>query len=195
MKIVVFIRIYRDLHEIIAKFKINRKNGIILGANSKIVYTKITLRSNCIVRVGNHSIIECNLIFDKPDSIIAIGDRTFVGASTIISAQEIKIGNDVLVSWGCYLIDHNSHSTDYNNRKDDVVNWAKGQKDWTNVISKSIEIKDKAWIGFNSIILKGVTVGEGAIVGAGSVVTHDVPPYAIVAGNPARIIRMIDKNE
>ena len=63
------------------------------------------------------------------------------------------------------------------------------------VIRKPIVIKDKAWIGFNSIILKGVTIGEGAIVGAGSVVTKDVPPYTIVAGNPARIVREIPENE
>jgi acetyltransferase-like isoleucine patch superfamily enzyme len=56
-------------------------------------------------------------------------------------------------------------------------------------------ISDFVWIGANVIILKGVTIGEGAIVGAGSVVTKDVPPYTIVAGNPARIIREIPENE
>jgi galactoside O-acetyltransferase len=63
------------------------------------------------------------------------------------------------------------------------------------VIRKPVKIEDKVWIGFNSIILKGVTVGEGAIVGAGSVVTKDVPPYTIVAGNPARIIRELTPEE
>lgn len=50
-------------------------------------------------------------------------------------------------------------------------------------------IKDNAWIGMSAIILKGVTVGEGAIVAAGSVVTKDVPPHTIVAGVPARVIK------
>lgn len=58
-------------------------------------------------------------------------------------------------------------------------------KDWSTVKSAPIKICDKAWIGFNAIILKGVTIGEGAVVGAGAVVTHDVPPWTIVAGNPA----------
>ncbi len=62
-------------------------------------------------------------------------------------------------------------------------------KDWSNVKSSPITIKDKAWIGFNSIILKGVTIGEGAVVAAGSVVTQDVPDYAVVGGNPAKIIK------
>jgi acetyltransferase-like isoleucine patch superfamily enzyme len=58
-----------------------------------------------------------------------------------------------------------------------------------------IIIEDDAWIGFNSIILKGVTIGKGSIVGAGSVVTKSVPPWTIVGGNPAKIIREIPENE
>jgi acetyltransferase-like isoleucine patch superfamily enzyme len=60
---------------------------------------------------------------------------------------------------------------------------------------EAVYIDDDVWIGAMSIILKGVTIGEGAIVGAGSVVTKDVPPWAIVAGNPAKIIREIGINE
>ncbi len=71
----------------------------------------------------------------------------------------------------------------------------KGKKDWFTVSRKEINIRDKAWIGFNSIILKGITVREGTIVGAGSVVTKDVPPWTIVAGNPAKIIRGIPEHE
>ncbi|MBV8923397.1 DapH/DapD/GlmU-related protein, partial [Bradyrhizobium sp.] len=54
-----------------------------------------------------------------------------------------------------------------------------------------VVIADKVWIGFNASILKGVTIGEGAVVGACSVVTRDVPPFAVVAGNPARVIRTL----
>ena len=62
-------------------------------------------------------------------------------------------------------------------------------KDWGCVNSQPIVIEDDAWIGMNCIILKGVTVGRGAVVGAGSVVTKDVPPWTLVAGNPARVIK------
>ena len=58
---------------------------------------------------------------------------------------------------------------------------------WSEINTKEIIIKNNAWIGMRSIILKGVTIGEGAIVAAGSVVTKDVPPYTLVAGNPAVI--------
>ncbi len=53
-------------------------------------------------------------------------------------------------------------------------------------------IKDKTWIGMNSIILKGVTIGKGSVVAAGSVVTEDVKPYTMVAGNPAKYIKKIN---
>ena len=69
--------------------------------------------------------------------------------------------------------------------------WHEGRKDWTHVAHAAVTIKDKAWIGFNVSILKGVTIGEGAVVGAGSVVTRDVAPYSVVAGNPVRLIRML----
>lgn len=89
-------------------------------------------------------------------------------------------------------MDHDSHAIMFDDRKNDVINWAIGKKDWTKVDSQPIVVKNKAWIGFNSIILKGITIGEGAIVAAGSVVTKDVPAYSIVAGNPARVVRLIN---
>ena len=75
------------------------------------------------------------------------------------------------------------------------MQWAGDQKNWANVASAAVHINSKAWIGFNSIVLKGVTIGVGAIVGAGSVVTRDVPPWRLVAGNPARIIRELPSHE
>ena len=64
-------------------------------------------------------------------------------------------------------------------------------KDWGFVNTKPIKVCNDAWIGMNVIILKGVTIGEGAIVGAGSVVTKDVPAWTVVAGNPARVVKSL----
>lgn len=155
------------------------------------------------LEIGENSLIKGNFIFEIQQGKITIGDRTFIGGGLFICIDEIEIGDDVMFSWGCTVIDNNSHSHIWSERKDDVMIWKKSldenklgkYKDWINVKRGKIKIKNKAWIGFNSIVLKGVTIGEGAIVGAGSVVTKDVPDWTIVAGNPARIIRVIPQNE
>ncbi len=77
-------------------------------------------------------------------------------------------------------------------RRTDVADWMRGHKDWTHVAIAAVTIADRAWIGFGATILKGVTVGEGAVVAAQSVVTRDVAPWTVVAGNPAREIRRMD---
>jgi len=90
-------------------------------------------------------------------------------------------------------MDHDAHSLLFKNRKNDVVHWQ--ALDWDAVGKAPVSIGDKCWIGAKSIILKGVRIGEGAIVGAGSVVTKNVPPWTIVAGNPARVIRELTADE
>ena len=73
---------------------------------------------------------------------------------------------------------------------DCVINGTIGDKpDVETIKSAPIIIKDKAWLGFNVIIMKGVTIGEGAVIGAGSVVTKDIPDYAIACGNPAKVVK------
>ena len=153
--------------------------------------------------IGENSNIQGNFIIESEKGLITIGDRTFIGGGTFICTKKIEIGNDVMFSWGCTVVDNNSHSSKWSERKNDVLDWKKGidenkigkYKDWSNVKEQEVIIRDKAWIGFNSIILKGVTIGEGSIVGAGSVVTKDVPDWTIVAGNPAKIIRQIPQDE
>lgn len=170
----------------------NNKNFEI-DSTAKVNLKSIIHKETSALKIGNKSIVECAIIFDKDNSSISIGDRTFIGAGTkVISYKNIDIGSDVLISWGCTIIDTNSHSIYWEERKNDVIDWYDGKKDWSNVEISPIKICDKVWIGFNSIILKGVTVGEGAIIGAGSIVTKDVEPYTIVAGNPAKFIRKVE---
>lgn len=173
------------------KSKLKLGDCVNIKEGSKVNYRKICVKNGCQLNIGNNSMIEAGVYFDKNNAQISIGDRTFIGSSSIVCADRIKIGNDILIAWGCTIVDHNSHSILWDERKNDVVDWLHGKKDWKNVQTSPVTIEDKAWIGFNSIILKGVTIGEGAVVGAGSVVTKDVPPYTVVAGNPARIIKTI----
>ena len=145
--------------------------------------------------IGAGSIIHARVSFDRDGSILEIGGDTYIGASQIVCAERIAIGSGVLISWGVTIVDHDSHSIDWVNRKDDVRRWYKGQKDWTGVKSAPVVISDRAWIGFNATILKGVTIGEGAIIAACSVVTKDVAPYTVVAGNPARLVKQLERPE
>lgn len=178
---------------LIAKYRLKKNPGVKISPSAKVDYYKIRLGANCQLAIGNGSIIQGPIITDRDGAVITVGDHTFIGSSNIISAERVEIGDDVLIAWGCWIVDHNSHSISWEMRQNDVRDWYVGKKDWSNVVRKAIKINNKAWIGFNSTILKGVTIGEGAIVGAGSVVTKDVPPYTIVAGNPARIIREISQ--
>jgi len=172
------------------------KNALILNIHPSSTFSinRLQLKENCAINIDEHSQVEGAICFDRDNAAIAIGKRVFMNGS-LIAAQRIEIGDDVLIAWGVTIIDHNSHAIAFSDRAEDVINWRLGRKDWTHVKVAPIKISNKVWIGFNSIICKGVTIGEGAIVGAGSVVTKDVPAWTIVAGNPARIIREIPEDE
>jgi galactoside O-acetyltransferase len=147
------------------------------------------------VSIGHDSIVAARLCADRRESEIRIGSRTFVGRSTIICATGVTIGDDVLISWGCQIVDHDSHALIWVHRASDVQSWYEGRKDWSKVPTAPVVIGNRVWIGFNVLVLKGVHVGDGAVVAAGSVVTRDVPANSLVGGNPARIIRELANNE
>lgn len=178
----------------LAKRKIFRINGVSISPNTKVNYRGIVGKRLSSLIIKDGSIVEGNIIIDKDGASVSIGHNTFIGRSNIVCAEKVEIGDDVLISWGCYIVDHNSHPISWSNRREDVKNWFAGTKIWDKVVTKKIVIGSRSWIGFNVIILKGVVIGEGAIVGAGSVVTKDVPPNTIVAGNPARVIREMPEN-
>lgn len=156
------------------------------------------------LEVGDNSLIQGIFMFERDTGYIKVGQRSFIGGGSIlISIKHISIGNDVMIAWGCTVIDHDSHSVYWEDRKNDVLQCREdyvntpnnfiANKDWSKVNKAPIIIQDKAWIGLRSIILKGVTIGEGAVIGAGSVVTKDIPAYHIACGNPAKVIKEINK--
>jgi len=147
------------------------------------------------IRIGGGTIFEGSLHSDRAGSEVVIGANTFVGASLLVTAERIVIGDDVLISWGCTIVDHGSHSLCWAERKDDVRKWYRGEKEWRGVKIATVEIQDRAWIGFNVSILPGVTIGRGAVVAAGSVVTKKVDAYTIVGGVPAKLIRLVPNDD
>ena len=189
------IRWLKALLDWCARFGIASRSGVEVSPRTRVGWRKIRFLDGCRLSIGGGSIVEAAIIFDRAGGAVRIGERTFIGASTLVCAESIDVGNDVLVSWGCTVVDHNSHSLAWSDRSRDVEQWYEGRKDWTPVDRAAVRIGDKAWIGFNAIILKGVTIGEGAVVGAGSVVTRDVSPWTVVAGNPAKSIRLIEPHE
>jgi acetyltransferase-like isoleucine patch superfamily enzyme len=156
------------------------------GLNSDLFFRLDKRHKDSMIYVGKDCLLNGRLVTVTKQSKIIIKDNVFIGAKTIIDCKdEVVIEDNVLISYECIIVDHNSHSLDANKREDDLLKFKNDEKDWQEVNSKKITIKKNAWICTRSIILKGVTIGEGAIVAAGSVVTNNVEDYTLVAGNPA----------
>lgn len=147
------------------------------------------------ILIGKNTHVRGELLLFAYGGEIHIGDNCYVGEGTRIwSGDRIFIGNDVLISHNVNIVDSNSHELNHVERSEGYKNLilhghpaVKGS-----IITSPITINDHVWISFNVCLLKGVTVGEGAIVAAGSVVTKDVPAFTIVAGNPARVVKVLD---
>lgn len=110
---------------------------------------------------------------------VKIGKHVFINNNTLMMARGgITIEDDVQMAADCSLLSNNHDLYDRQL-----------------LVCKPILVKKGAWIGARAIILPGVCVGKYAIVGAGAVVTKDVPDYAVVVGNPAHVIRMLDASK
>jgi acetyltransferase-like isoleucine patch superfamily enzyme len=120
-------------------------------------------------------------IWIAPGALLEIGDEAAISNSTIIARCSVRIGMQAYIGGGCDIYDNDFHEL----QPEDRI-CKRG-----NIGSLPIEIGPKTFIGGHSIILKGVTIGEGAVVGAGSLVTKSIPQYEIWAGRPARFIRKI----
>ena len=172
----------------------------ILLNSARFIFNNSKTKNN--ITIGKGSMIGCQFIFESERGEISVGDRTFINGNTkIISRSKISIGSDVTIAWDCTIYDHNSHSIDWRLRRQDIKQQLEdyknsnnfiANKNWDVVKSKPIIIEDKVWIGFGSTILSGTTIGEGAIIGAMSVVREDVEPWTVIAGNPPHVLYKID---
>lgn len=127
--------------------------------------------------LGRDSTIEDFSTINNGVGDVVIGERTRIGISTILIGP-IRIGNDV--GLGQHVV-----ASALNHGYQDISKSIFLQP----VITAPIRIEDEAWIGANAVLVAGVRIGKHSVVAAGSVVTKDVPDYAVVAGNPARIMK------
>ncbi|MBC6611645.1 acyltransferase [Hymenobacter sp. BT507] len=144
------------------------------------------------IRIGKGTHIRGMISIFKYGGEVEIGENCYIGhGSRIWSGDKIVIGNNVLISHNVNIMDTNSHEL-YSVERAERYTALVETGHWENkgnINTSPIVIEDYVWINFNAIILKGVRIGRGAIIAAGSVVTKDVPDYAVVAGNPARILK------
>ena len=171
------------------------RKSIILS-NHVYINGRILLSGTKNIKIGNHVYINSNeksnpiggnircYFKTLRDGIIIIDDGSRLSNVAITSFSKVYIGKNVYIGGGSKIYDTDFHSLDYQER----ING--GGKELS-VQSAPIQIFDGVFIGAQTIILKGVTIGEKSIIGAGSVVTKDIPPGEIWAGNPARFIRKI----
>lgn len=181
--------------DILLGWKSWRSGAVTVGRKTSVAWRRLRRVRGNRLTIGDESIIHANITFEDEGADVRIGSRSYIGLSNLICFRNVSIGDDVLVSWGATIVDHDSHNLQWDLRRNDVRDWGRGHKDWSHVPTAPVVIADKAWIGFNVTVLKGVTIGESAVVAACSVVTRDVPPNALVAGNPARIIRMLNDSD
>lgn len=175
----------------------NRRLVDYCGDGTRLVGSVERRASGGFIGIGERCLIHGQLVLERSESHIAIGNNSFVGGGTLLDCVlSIVIEEDVLLSYACIVSDCDNHSTQLKLRRDDLAAWVNNTRhNWEHSPMAPVRICRGAWIGARSIILKGVTIGEGAIVGAGSVVTKDVFPFTIVAGNPARTIRELAADE
>ena len=193
----IFYRVNKSYTRIYSLF-LFKMEGIIYGKNIKIFGVPIVYVSKHggIIKIGDAFSMnsgryynqigrqqKCFLIVGDNSKII-IGNNVGISSTAIICYKEIEIEDNVKIGGNTVIYDSDFHDLDYKKRNSIP-------EDTSNVRKLKVTIKKNAFIGSHSTILKGVTIGENSIVGAASVVSSDIPPNQIWAGNPAKFIRAI----
>lgn len=140
--------------------------------NNKFISNSVGLLQPCLFNISAEG------------SRIIIGNNVGISGSTINASTSVSIGDNTIIGSGCLITDTDSHPILAEHR---LLPYGGGQ--YTK--QSPIVIEGNVFIGARSIIMKGVHIGQGVVVGAGSVVTKDVPANVIVAGNPAKIIKYL----
>lgn len=169
------------------------KNTAIYFADHVQIGDRVFIGSNCTiqalsrggVKLGDHVRIRdftwilCSSELHRPGEGLEIGSHTYIGPFCYLGAGGgLSIGKNVLVGGYVQFLAENHEFGDVSRPIQEQ-----------GVSRKGIKVGDNVWIGNQAILVDGIEIGEGSVIGAGSVVTHDVPPHTVVAGNPARVLR------
>ena len=161
-------------------------NMLIMGRISVVGSGKIDIGDNFCMTSGEYinpisSNLQASFYTDSTNAKIRIGDNVGMSSTRIWIHDGLTIGNNVKIGGGVLLIDTDCHPIDYFVRR----NSNEG------TCSAPIVIEDDVWLGAQCIILKGVTIGARSVIGAGSVVTRDIPSDCIAGGNPCKVLKMM----
>ncbi len=147
------------------------------------------------LRIGQGTCVYAGTMFDVGiHGQVVIGDYALLNGAMIICDAAVEIGDYALISWNVVFMDNYRLPRDPAERHLELEQAAtrNPRRIESRTKARAVRIQSNVWIGFNTCILPGVTIGEGAIVGARSLVFEDVPPYTVVGGNPARFIRRLE---
>ena len=157
-------------------------NGGIMYASSGGIVSNVRINSGLRYNpIGGDSVA---ILQAQSGATLSIGNNCGISNSALIAKTSIILEDNVMIGGGCKIYDNDFHSVCYDERM---------QKPDPGIRSKPVVIREGAFIGAHSIILKGVTVGRHSVVGAGSVVARDIPDNEVWAGNPAVFIRKLEK--
>jgi acetyltransferase-like isoleucine patch superfamily enzyme len=132
-----------------------------------------------------------------PEGRVTIGAYAMVNEARIVCDAEVAIGPYTLIAWNVVIMDTYRIGTGRADRRAQLQRLPQQQlRRLENATSaKPVQIERNVWVGFDCCILPGVTIGEGSVIGARSVVASDIPPFTVAAGNPARVVRAFTREE
>jgi acetyltransferase-like isoleucine patch superfamily enzyme len=147
------------------------------------------------IKYGRGASTYLGTLFDVgPRGRVELGEYALVHGARIICDAEVVIGDYALISWNVLFMDTYRLPRNARERRKTLeqVPARPLRVAAADVPARPIRLERNVWIGFEACVLPGVTIGEGSVVGAKSVVIESVPPFTVVAGNPARVIRQLD---
>jgi acetyltransferase-like isoleucine patch superfamily enzyme len=145
--------------------------------------------------IGRCSSVCATILDVGPQGKITIGEYALVSSAYILCDIEVNIGAYSLIAWNAVLMDHYRVRSGYRPSQNTAINMFAGHLSPAQMATFGpISLGRNTWIGLEACILPGISIGEGSIVGARSVVTADVPPFVLVAGNPACVVRQLPRD-